>query len=411
MSNGLAISGVTAVLQYYLHHLYTAPPFTAGAVKVSSLAPDLIQQAFGNNPTEAENQVNLFLHQVTHNQSWRNVGLPSLAADGQTRLTNPPLALDLHYLLTVYATEYWEAEALLGFALMMLHENPVLARGEITNALTGLGLPYPHNPLTTPLASCGLADQVEMIKITPETLGREEMAWLWTALKADYRPTYPFQASVVLMQPQQQTTLATPVLRRRVRAQPIQPAVILQVSPPNHQIAAAPTDTVTVTGENLSGVAQVLLSNSRYPPPYTAPVTSSSATEFTFVPNQPVAGVYDLAAQFKDSSGAITQTTNTLPIALAPVLPTQLAHVTGGSVTVSFTPDAVEGQSVSLVLGSSAAPALPFTGSVGSLTFAFQTPLPNSPALARLVVDGVTSQMQVNWHAHPPVFTGPMVTL
>jgi hypothetical protein len=257
MSNGLAISGVTAVLQYYLHQLYTSPPFTAGAVKVSSLAPDLIQQAFGNNPTDAENQVNLFLHQVTHNQSWRNVGLPSLAADGQTRLTNPPLALNLHYLLTVYASEYWEAEALLGFALMMLHENPVLARGEITNALTGLGLPYPHNPLTTPLASCGLADQVEMIKITPEALGREEMAWLWTALKADYRPTYPFQASVVLMQPQQQTTLATPVLRRRVRAQPIQSAVILQVSPPNHQIAAAPTDTVTVTGENLSGVAQV----------------------------------------------------------------------------------------------------------------------------------------------------------
>ena len=63
-----------------------------------------MQKAFHSGP-EPENQVNLFLHQVTHNPAWRNVDLPSLAADGKTRLTNPPLALDLHYLLTVYATD------------------------------------------------------------------------------------------------------------------------------------------------------------------------------------------------------------------------------------------------------------------------------------------------------------------
>ena len=57
-----------------------------------------------------------------------------------------------------------------------------------------------------------------MIKITPATLGREEMAWLWTALKADYRPTFPFQVSVVLLQPQQNTSLALPVLRRHFQA-------------------------------------------------------------------------------------------------------------------------------------------------------------------------------------------------
>ena len=192
-------------------------------MNVSCLAPDLVQQSFQHNGPEPENQVNLFMHQVMHNAAWRNVDLPSLGADGKTRLTSPPLALDLHYLLTVYATDYWQAEALLGYALMMLHENPVLARNDISNALQALSTPpepYPGNPLTPFLGSSGLADQVEMIKITPETLGREEMAWLWTALKADYRPTYPFQVSVVLMQPQRQTTAALPVLRRRVRAQP-----------------------------------------------------------------------------------------------------------------------------------------------------------------------------------------------
>ena len=52
-----------------------------------------------------------------------------------------------------------------------------------------------------------------MIKLTPATINREELAWLWTALKADYRPYYPFDASVVLIQPQQPPLAPLPVLR------------------------------------------------------------------------------------------------------------------------------------------------------------------------------------------------------
>lgn len=408
MSSGLAISGVTAVLQYYLSQLYRSAPFTAGSVTVSSLAPDLVQQHFQTDATEPEYQVNLFLHQVTHNGSWRNVDLPSLAADGKTRLTSPPLALDLHYLLTVYASHAWHAEALLGYALLLLHENPVLVRNDITTALQNLGAAYPHNTLATSLGACGLADQVEMIKITPETLGREELAWLWTALKADYRPTFPFQVSVVLIEPQQAATLALPVLHRRLKVNPIQPAQVLQVSPPSTQLAAAPTDTVTVTGENLGGVTQVVLTNARYGIQYPVTVTAPTATSFTFVPNHPVAGVYDLEAQFTDASHAVVQTTNTLPVALAPVL--QTAKAVGNQVTVTFAPNAVEGQTVLLAVGSSTAPAQVMAASATSLTFGFPA-LPALPALGRLQVDGVTSQVQVDWHAHPPTFTGPMVTL
>lgn len=421
MSTGLAISGVTAVLQYYFHQLYMSPPFNAGTVQVSSVAPDLVQQQLESNASEAENQVNLFLHQVTHNASWRNVDLPSLAGDGKTRLTSPPLALDLHYLLTVYATDPWQAEALLGYGLQLLHENPVLVRSDITAALAQLNILYPLSALLAPLAACGLADQIEMIKITPETLGREELAWLWTALKADYRPTFPFQVSVVLIQPQQATSLALPVLQRGIQVTPIQPAQILQVLsiqptplppvPPPSQIAAAPTDTVTVTGENLSGVTQVLLTNARYGVQYTVPAAAVTATSFTFTPNHTLAGIYDFAAQFIDPTTNALVKTNTLPIALAPVLPAQTATVAGNQVTVTFNPNAAEGQTVLLALGSTSAPALAFSGSVGSLNFAFPTPLPSSPAVGRLQVDGVSSQVQVDWFAQPPTFTGPMVTL
>jgi hypothetical protein len=437
MSNGLAIAGVTYVLQYYLLNLYPqiGLPF-ASPVNVTCLAPDQVQSSFGG-ASAAENQVNLFLHQVTYNPAWRNVDAPSLSADGKTRLSSPPLALDLHYLLTVYGSDYWQAEALLGYALLLLHENPVLSRGDIANALTALTKspePYPLNPLTPVLGASGLADQVEMLKITPEPLGREEMAWLWSALKADYRPTFPFQVTVVLIQPQQQTSLALPVLQRRFQGQPMQVAQIAQVQPPGHQPAAASTDTVTVTGSFLNGVSQLVLSNPRYGISFVVPAAASSATSFTFVPNPGLnnpAGVYSLVAQFLDATGSIVQSTSPVPFALAPTLPKQNAVVVpnpaGNLVSVTFNPPVVEGQDVSLALSSitpppsgsppgslftCAAPAQAVTGGSTTLSFQFPSTLPTGTALlGRLQVDGVSSQVQIDTTVHPPTYAGPLVTV
>lgn len=434
MSDPLAISGVSAVLQFYLYNMYTSlSSMFGGQVAVTSQAPDLVQNSFGGGSTP-ENQVNLFLHQVTYNQAWRNVSLPSLDADGKTRLKSPPLALDLHYLLTVYGSADWQAEGLLGYALMLLHENPVLTRDDISYALTHL---TGSNNLISALAASTLADQIEMLKITPATLGREEMAWLWTALKADYRPTFPFQVSVVLIQPQRNTSLALPVLRQSVQAIPIQPAQLLSVQLPNGQLAAAFTDTVTVSGEFLSGVTQVSLSNPRYAVEFPVAVTNITNTSFQFIPNNQTKypagvppGIYSLVALFTNPTvTGIAQSSNTLSIALAPTLPTQAQTAVANSdgsytVTVDFAPNVWEGQDVSLSLSSTTppippatlytmtAPAEPFTGnSNSSLSFEFPSGLPAGQLLGRLQVDSVSSQIQVNWTATPPVFTGPMVTI
>jgi hypothetical protein len=278
MSSALAISAVSAVLQYYLNNVFTGLTALFGThVSLSAKAPDLVQSELGTGKT-AQNQVNLFLHQVTFNPGWRNVDQPWLATDGKTQLKSPPLALDLHYLLTVYGSNDWQAEGLLGYALMMLHQNPVMTREDIRSAFSKLPANYPGNPLSTPVGSSGLADQIEMIKIIPSTLGREEMAWLWTALKADYRPTFPFQVSVVLMQPEPALSLAFPVLHRRIHAKPIVPAQILAVTPPNRQVSVAPGDTVTVTGEFLSGASQVSLTNARLAVATTVAAASVTST-------------------------------------------------------------------------------------------------------------------------------------
>lgn len=445
MSNALAISAVSAVLQFYLTNIYgPLHSMFGGTITVSSQAPDLVQNKF-NNLTATENQVNIFMHQVTYNPGWRNVALPSLQADGKTLSQSPPLALDLHYLLTVYGSADWQAEGLLGYAVMMFHQNPIISRSDINFALTNLPA---GNDLNQPLQSCGLADQIEMIKITPATLGREEMAWLWTALKADYRPTFPFQVSVVLMQPQQNPALSLPVIRRQFQTMSMQPSQILAVTPPNNQPAAQFTDPVTVTGEFLTNVTQVALSNTRMGVEFTVPVSNVTATSFTCVPgaqttypNGIPAGVYTLAAQILASNSTpaaivVQQTTDELPVALAPTLTAQTATPVAnpdGTPTVLVTitnisPGVWEGQTVALSLSSQTAPPPPgvlynITASLTApalppgqnswttLTFEFPNTLPVGQSfLGRLSVDGVSSIAGVNWQVTPPVFTGPTVT-
>jgi hypothetical protein len=420
MSSALAISGVSAVLQFYLTNLY-APlsPLFGSTVKVSSQAPDLVQETF--TPGSPENQVNIFLHQVTHNLGWRNQDLPSVAADGRTRLSNPPLALDLHYLLTAYGSADWQAEALLGFALLMLHENPVLTRNDISNAIGKLPVSDPANPLSTPLGTANLAGQIEMLKITPATLGREEMAWLWTALKADYRPTFPFQVSVVLIESENPAVTALPVLVRDLAVQasmasPL-PAITL-IIPAASQPAATLNTTVTVQGNHLTGATAVVLSYSLRGINQTLAPTVLSDIALTFMPpdlgtpTELAAGIYDLSVQVP--WGLTSTTTNSLPFAIAPEIlagaPTALASG-ATTVTVPCRPFLRPGQQVFLIIGDQQAPADPFTVATNSPSFTYPTLQPTSGAVPlRLRVDGIDSPI-INMTSTPPAFTGPTVTV
>ena len=396
MSTVLGISAVTAVLQYYLGNAYSGTSaLFGGTVAVSAIAPDLVQNVIGDG-SSPQNQINLFLHQVTYNANWRNVGQPSLGADGKTQLKNPPLALDLHYLLTAYGSADWQAEGLLGYALLLLHQNPVLTRLDISNALGALPTNNPNNPLSTALKSSGLADQIEMIKITPSTLGREEMAWLWTALKADYRPTFPFQVSVVLIQTQPDISFAFPVLSRNIKVQPITPARILQIAPPTGQAAAASGDSVTATGEFLSGASKVSLTNPRLSiSTVVSPASVSNGSLSFVVPAETAtsafpAGVYNLALLFMDASGAIVQSTNALPFAVAPTItnPSQatvVQNASGTLITITCNPMVRQSQSASLILNGTAVSSQPINSATNSLSFQF------TPALAGWFPTGATA--------------------
>jgi hypothetical protein len=246
VSNALGIAAVSAVLRDLLNNgLVDA---SVGDVTVSAQAPDRIDTENGDLT-----QLNLFLYQVTPNQGWRNVGLPSVDGAGTSRLTNPPLALDLHYLLTAYGSNDFEAEILLGYAMQVMHENPVLDRDAIRASfavppVTGGILPAALQTLT----AAELADQVEQIKVVPEALSSEELSKLWGAFGTSYRPTAGYQASVVLIEGRRATRPALPVRERRLHVVPFREPRIEQVQAadgPGKPILA--TSALVVLGQRL----------------------------------------------------------------------------------------------------------------------------------------------------------------
>ena len=254
MSNALAIAAVTAVLRDLLNNGVVQHDLSSnvGVVSVTSKPPDVIN----TGPNEAA-ELNLYLYQVTPNQGWRNVGQPARDAAG-ARLTNPPLALDLHYLLMAYGGDDFVAEILLGYAMQVLHETPVLTRAAIRAALapqspvTGAALP----PAFKALSAADLADQVEVIKIIPEALSTEDVSRLWAAFQAHYRTCAAYRASVVLIESARSTRAALPVLKHKVYALPMERPTINQVTsaavpPADPRITT--TSTLRLQGAGLQG--------------------------------------------------------------------------------------------------------------------------------------------------------------
>ncbi len=260
MSTALSIASVTVVLKDLLNNglIDHDVSSSVGDVTVSALPPDRID-ALG---AENKSRLNLFLYQVTPNAGWRNVGLPSRDPHGE-RLSNPPLALDLHYLLTAYGLEEFHSEILLGYGMQLLHETPVLTRAAIRTALApptpvvgGGGLP----PKMQALSTSELAEQVEQIKIVPQSMSTEELSKLWPAFQAKYRPTAAYQASVVLIESRLSTKPALPVRTRKVYVVPFQHPVIdkimSQVKPGDPVVEGQPIlagYNLAIVGKQLSG--------------------------------------------------------------------------------------------------------------------------------------------------------------
>ncbi|MBP8138487.1 MAG: DUF4255 domain-containing protein [Alicycliphilus sp.] len=422
MSTALAIAGVTAVLRDLLNDgliNHNISGVLGSSVTVSVQAPDRV--VTGNQPEAS--QLNLFMYMVTPNQGWRNEGLPSRDGGGRTRLSNPPLALDLHYLLSAYSGADLHAEILLGYAMQLLHETPMLTREAIRAALipsptVGSALP----PALRALADSGLAEQVELIKISPATQSSEEMSKFWTATQSHLRPSAAYTASVVLIQAQRPARSALPVLTRGPRdAQgretgiAVQPGLtasmplLTRAEPPAGQPVAGVGDLVVLHGQALDGADrrvtlhsepwQVALELAVQPPlPPERPAATTAAVSLAGQAAALPVGVYQLTLQATRPdllSQPRRMASNRLALTLAPRitnLPQTVVRADDDSatVTVNFTPELRSGQRVTLVLGNSEVLPLTTGATPTSLQFRVANATPGT-YLARLRVDGIES--------------------
>ncbi|MBD1847239.1 DUF4255 domain-containing protein [Cyanobacteria bacterium FACHB-63] len=198
MNNALAIAAVTAVLKDILENALAndAIATSVGDTLVTALPPDRISVGNDERP-----QLNLFLYQVSQNRNADWLGRDRL----ELKSDHPPLALDLHYLLTAYGAKDFQAELLLGFALQLLHSIPVISRDRLQTAMQKAASTSTFGALSQALTMTSVSDLVNQlggIKLSPEFFNMEETSKLWSSMQTHYRPSAAYQASMVLIQGQ-----------------------------------------------------------------------------------------------------------------------------------------------------------------------------------------------------------------
>jgi hypothetical protein len=396
MSNPLAIAAATATLRALLIK-------QLGINDVTTRPPDKAREGF------AGDQVNLFLYQTMPDAAWRNMNMPGQLKPGETG--QPPLPLILSYLLTAYSDDLDDVKGhmILGRAMSVLHDHPLLDAAEIQDATGG----------TVP--GSNLHEQVERVRITLQPLPVDELSKLWTAFQTQYRTSAAYQVSVVLIESTRSAKTALPVLERgkgdrgvTSQADVTSPfPTLLGIELPEGQSSARPGDVVTLKGLHLdAGAVEVRVSNPHLVDPGPAVLGPSTAKEIRITltddPTVWVAGFYTVAVVVTD--GDDVRSTNELPMTIAPrittaPLPLDITRAPDKSAEIDLacSPQVLPGQRAALLIGDREVPAEAHPAATGSLKFIVkQAPL--GEHFLRLRIDGVDSLLVLRPPAGPPVF-------
>ena len=343
MSNSRAIAAVTATLRSLIERGFdpardpNADPLLQGTA-VTMQPPD---EARGANPPDR--QLNLYLYQVMPNASYRNADIPRQLRPGETG--QPPLALNLYYLLTAYAIDDQQpvSHRILGRAMAVLNDHPLLGRREIETALP----------------NTGLSEQFERVRLSLQPLALEDIFKLWSGFQTHYRLSAAYEATVVLIESTRPRSAPAPVLQRgpddqgNTSVAGVSLPILKAIRLPRSQSSASLGDELLLIGENLEGLQSVRFTpvntrtNGVQPIFLQAPAiqTSDEGIRVT-LPNDAAAGelwsagFYTVAARV--SRGGQTWSSNELPMSLAPrilnIAPANtVGHDQDGNVTVTIT--------------------------------------------------------------------------
>jgi hypothetical protein len=167
MTNVLAIHSVGESLRTFLDTSYPADLRAAHPCEFKLLSSgDLAGEV------DLDATLSVYLHRITVNEHARNV-----RRSNDPARENLPLAVDLHYLLTIWSKSAFTEHVVMAWAMRQLHQHPVFDASTLTSE-----------------AAWGAGDFVQVI---PAELTTEELMRIWDALDPGYRLSVSYVARVV----------------------------------------------------------------------------------------------------------------------------------------------------------------------------------------------------------------------
>jgi hypothetical protein len=167
MANVFAVHSVGNSLMTYLKNAYPEPlrtdvPFDFKLISSGELAEG----------PEPSNTLTLFLFRITQNEHLRSRTTP-----GDPPGSNPPLSIDLHYLMSAWADNPLSEQTVLAWAMREIQMHPVLDSSSLS-----------------PEANWGAADMVQLI---PAELSNDDLFRIWDLLQPKYHLSVSYIARVI----------------------------------------------------------------------------------------------------------------------------------------------------------------------------------------------------------------------
>ena len=177
-------------------------------------------------------RLNWFLYRISPNAAFSNMEPPRTGS--RTARGRPPLALELHYLLSAHAgpltsngDEDQFCHRALAAVMRALHDDGVIGEGDPN--LSNLAKPL-----------------VEPLRVTLVSLDLDGLSKMWTAASQPLRLSVAYQVSLVIVDSAEAHVAGPPVLTRRVDVAPTLGPRLVSVSP--ERISAGVEFTVAAEG-------------------------------------------------------------------------------------------------------------------------------------------------------------------
>lgn len=168
MGNLLSIYSVGNSLVKYLEKAYPQSLRDAHSCEFALLSSGEMASLPNNMPTT----LSLYLYRVTVNEHLRHT-----SRQHNLSQTDIPLAVDLHYLMTVWSDSALAEQTILAWAMREFYMHPVLDRSALS-----------------PEANWDIED---IIQIIPAELSNEDLMRIWDAIEPHYHLSVSYTARIV----------------------------------------------------------------------------------------------------------------------------------------------------------------------------------------------------------------------